>query len=64
MRAGGSFPGRQHLRDGLGVARRIVLLVFLLETARILAAVAGTPLVCRWCVPLGRVRFGRVHSPS
>src|SRR5438445_5999386 len=42
MRASGGFARGEHLGHRLGVARRIVLFVFLAERARITAAVART----------------------
>ncbi len=45
VRAGGCFAGRDNFGDGFPVTLRIVFFVFLLETARMLAAVARSALV-------------------
>ena len=60
VRTRGSFSGREDLRDGLAIARGVVLFVFLLEAARILAAVARTPSVSR-CL-IGRTHQMRTRS--
>ena len=49
---GGRFPGRQYFGDGFRVAGRVVLLVFLVEAARVPPRVTRTP-------PMGRSRIGR-----
>ena len=48
MRAGRSLSARQNFRDILGVTRGIVLLVFLLETARVFARISDASFVRGW----------------
>ena len=55
MLPGGCFAGGSHLGDRLGIALRVQLLVFVLESTRILARVARTTAVRCW-------RFGFAHS--
>jgi hypothetical protein len=55
MLPGGRFTGRTHLRNGLGVALGVQLLVFVLKTTRILARVTRTAAMRRWS-------FGFAHS--
>ena len=44
VHAGGGLAGGEDLGDIVGVARRVVLLIFLLEAARVLAGVARAAL--------------------
>ena len=53
VRSGGSFAGREHLCDCVGITLRPVFLVFLFESARVFAAVARTPSLRR-CRRTGR----------
>ena len=48
MRPGGRFTGGEHFRDGIGVAFRIMFLVFFLETARVFAGVARATAMRGW----------------
>lgn len=48
VHACGCFARRKNLGDGLGETLRVMLLVFLAETARVRAAIAHPALVWRW----------------